>query len=136
MAQDDYERGNTAEKIEVLDARTFIIAQIESPDGLDNLDAIGAVEGIDCLWVGHNDLSIQMGIPGQFDSPRFQDAMKRVAVAADRHGLPAGVAAGSVAMAEDWMSNGYRAIAYGADFRVFADGLTDGIDAVRKFAQR
>jgi len=135
MAQDDYERGSTVEKIGALNARTFIIAQIESPAGLENLDAIGAVEGIDCLWIGHNDLSIQMGIPGQFNSPRFQDAMTRVAEAADRHGKSCGVAAGSVAMAEAWMAKGYRAIAYGADFRLFADGLKSGIDTVRKLAR-
>jgi 2-keto-3-deoxy-L-rhamnonate aldolase RhmA len=135
MGQDDYERGSTAEKIAALNERTFIIAQIESPAGLDNLDAIASVDGIDCLWIGHNDLSIQMGIPGQFDSSRFQEAMARVADAADRHGKPCGVAAGSVVMADEWMAKGYRAIAYGADFRLFADGLTSGIDAVRKLAR-
>ena len=77
-----------------------------------------------------------MGIPGQFDSPRFQDAMGRVAEAADRHGKPCGVAAGNVAMAEAWMAKGYRAIAYGADFRLYADGLKTGIEAVRKLARQ
>ena len=58
-----------------------------------------------------------------------------VAEVADRHGKPCGVAAGSVEMAEEWMSKGYRAIAYGSDFRLFADGLTSGIDAVRKLVR-
>jgi 2-keto-3-deoxy-L-rhamnonate aldolase RhmA len=79
-------------------------------------------------------LSIQMGIPGQFQSQAFQDAMSRVAEVADKHGKPCGVAAGSVAMAEEWMAKGYRAIAYGSDFRIFADGLASGIEAVRKLA--
>src|SRR5205085_5650714 len=105
--------------------------QIESPAGLENLDAIACVKGIDCLWVGHNDLSIQMGIPGQFRSTRFQDAIKRVADAADRHGLAAGVMVGDPASAAEWMQRGYRAIAYGADFRLYADALTAGIKAVR-----
>jgi 2-dehydro-3-deoxyglucarate aldolase/4-hydroxy-2-oxoheptanedioate aldolase len=131
MAQDDYERGSTTDKIDALNGRTFIMAQIESPAGLDNLDAIASVEGIDCLWVGHNDLSIQMGIPGQFQSTSFQDAIKRVADVADRHGLAAGVMVGDVAGAEDWMNKGYRAIAYGADFRLFADGLARGIKGVQ-----
>jgi 2-keto-3-deoxy-L-rhamnonate aldolase RhmA len=137
MHQDDYERserGSTSDKIEALNARTFVIAQIESPAGLDNLDEIASVEGIDCLWVGHNDLSIQMGIPGDFQSQRFQDAIKRVADVADRHGLPAGVMVGDLAGAEEWMSKGYRAIAYGADFRLFVDGLAAGIQGVRKLA--
>jgi 2-keto-3-deoxy-L-rhamnonate aldolase RhmA len=137
MHQDDYERserGSTSDKIEALNARTFVIAQIESPSGIENLDEIASVDGIDCLWVGHNDLSIQMGIPGDFQSQRFQDAIKRVADVADRHGLPAGVMVGDLAGAEDWMSKGYRAIAYGADFRLFVDGLAAGIQGVRKLA--
>ncbi|MCC7370794.1 MAG: aldolase [Chloroflexi bacterium] len=132
MAQDDYEQASLTDKIAAIDERTFIIAQIESPSGLENLEAIGATDGIDCLWIGHNDLSIQMGIPGQFKSAAFQDAMKRVADVADRNGKPCGVAAGSLEMAKEWMATGYRAIAYGADHRLFAEGLTRGIDAVRK----
>src|SRR5207244_7144451 len=100
--QDDYERASSVDKIEALNARTMIIAQIESPAGLDNLDEIAAVDGIDCLWVGHNDLAIQMGIPGQFTSPRFVDAVKRVADVAERRGLAAGVMGGEPARAEQW----------------------------------
>jgi 2-keto-3-deoxy-L-rhamnonate aldolase RhmA len=132
MAQDDYERGSTVDKIEALNARTFVMAQIESPAGLEHVEAIASVDGIDCLWVGHNDLSIQMGIPGQFDSPRFLDAIKRVADCADRHGLVAGVMVGDPAGAEHWMALGYRALAYGADFRLYADALKSGIEAVRR----
>jgi 2-dehydro-3-deoxyglucarate aldolase/4-hydroxy-2-oxoheptanedioate aldolase len=131
MAQDDYERGSTSDKIDALNARTFVMAQIESPSGLENLDAIASVEGIDCLWVGHNDLSIQMGIPGQFQSTRFQDAIKSVADVADRHGLCAGVMVGDAAGAQEWMSKGYRAVAFGADFRLYVDALATGVKAVR-----
>jgi 2-dehydro-3-deoxyglucarate aldolase/4-hydroxy-2-oxoheptanedioate aldolase len=134
MFHDEYERGTLPDKMAALDARTFIIAQIESPAGLEDLEGIAALDGIDCLWIGHNDLSINMGIPGQFASQAFQDAMARVADVADRHGKAAGVAAGSLAMAEEWMAKGYRAIAYGSDFRLFADGLSAGIQAARKLA--
>ncbi len=136
MAQDDYERGSSVDKIAALNERTMVIAQIESPTGVENLEQIAAVKGIDCLWVGHNDLSIQMGIPGQFSSTRFVDAVKRVADVADRHGLAAGVMVGDPAGAEEWLGWGYRAIAYGADFRLFADGLSQGIKAVRDLASR
>jgi 2-dehydro-3-deoxyglucarate aldolase/4-hydroxy-2-oxoheptanedioate aldolase len=136
MAQDDYERGSSVDKIAALNERTMVIAQIESPRGVENLEQIAAVKGIDCLWVGHNDLSIQMGIPGQFSSTRFVDAVKRVADVADRHGLAAGVMVGDPAGAEEWLGRGYRAIAYGADFRLFADALSNGIKAVRDTASR
>jgi 2-keto-3-deoxy-L-rhamnonate aldolase RhmA len=132
MAQDDYERGSTIEKIEALNARTFVMAQIESPRGLENLEAIASVEGIDCLWVGHNDLSIQMGIPGQFKSAAFQDATKRVADAADRHGLAAGVLVADIDGAREWIAKGYRALAYGSDFRLFGAALAAGIKGVQE----
>jgi 2-keto-3-deoxy-L-rhamnonate aldolase RhmA len=77
-----------------------------------------------------------MGIPGQFTSPRFVDAVKRVADVADRRGLAAGVMVGDAAGADQWRGWGYRAIAYGADFRLFADGLAHGVKAVRDLASR
>jgi 2-dehydro-3-deoxyglucarate aldolase/4-hydroxy-2-oxoheptanedioate aldolase len=135
MHQDDYERGSSSDKIEALNARTFIIAQIESPSGLENLDEIASVDGIDCLWVGHNDLSIQMGIPGDFASKRFHDAIQRVADVADRHGLPAGVMVGDLQGAQEWIARGYRAIAFGADFRLFMDGLAAGVKGVQELAR-
>ena len=136
MAHDDYEGGDAATKIRALDDRTLLIAQIESPLGVENLEAIASVEGIDVLWVGHWDLSIQMGIPGQFESTRFQDAIKRVVETCDRHGLSAGVNVDSLATAEDWMGKGYRAIAYSTDFRLLIGGLKAGVEGVQKLAGR
>ena len=52
------------EKIRQANARTMVIAQIETEHGLANLDAIAAVDGVDVLWVGHFDLSNFMGIFG------------------------------------------------------------------------
>jgi 2-keto-3-deoxy-L-rhamnonate aldolase RhmA len=136
MAHDDYEGGRSSDKIEALNARTFVIAQIESPAGVEHLDAIAGTDGIDCLWVGHHDLSIQMGIPGQFDSPAFQDAIKRVADACDRHGKAAGIMVNDLAGAADWMGKGYRCVAFGTDFRLYADALAAGVEGARKLASR
>jgi 2-keto-3-deoxy-L-rhamnonate aldolase RhmA len=60
-----------------------------------------------------------------------------VADTADRRGKAAGVMVNDVAGAEEWMSKGYRAVAYGADFRLFADALAKGVASVRDLeAQR
>jgi len=59
------------EKMQRYNDRTLMIAQIETERGLENVDAIAAVDGIDVLWVGHFDLSNFMGIPAQFDHPEF-----------------------------------------------------------------
>ena len=58
---------------------TSVICQIESTRGLENLEAIAAVPGVDVLWIGHFDLTQSLGIVGQFENPRFLEAIERVA---------------------------------------------------------
>ena len=44
-----------------------------------------AIDGVDCLWVGHFDLSVSLGIPGEFDHPNFTAAMDKIIAAAKKH---------------------------------------------------
>ncbi len=92
-----------------------MIAQIETERGLEQVEAIAAVDGIDVLWVGHFDLSNFMGIPGQFDDPRFDAAMRRVAEVARRHGKAAGFMATDAAWISRAREMGYTMIAGGTD---------------------
>ena len=66
-------------------ARNLVIAQIETERGLEAVEEIAAVDGIDCLWLGHFDLTNFLGIPGQFDNPRYIDAVKRIVAAGRKH---------------------------------------------------
>lgn len=72
FAHDDYEGGDVAAKIAAIHARTLVIAQIETAEGLADVEAIAAVPGIDALWVGHFDLTNFMGIQpySLYQSPR------------------------------------------------------------------
>ena len=65
-------------------------AQIETASGVEQAEAIAAVEGVDCLWIGHFDLSASLGIPGQFEHPDFLEAIDRVAAACRKHGKALG----------------------------------------------
>ena len=64
----------------------MIIPQIETAQGLGNVDKIAAVEGVDALLIGPYDLSTSLGIPGQFENARFRDATRQVLEACERHG--------------------------------------------------
>ena len=132
FAQDDFQRGPVRPKIEALEGRTLLIAQIESTEGLANLDEIASVEGIDVLWVGHFDLTVSMGIPGEFQDQRFLDAMARVADTAARHGLAGGFNVDTVESGREWIGRGFRMIAYQADFRLMAGALSAGISGLRE----
>ncbi|MCB0123119.1 MAG: hypothetical protein KDE58_12780, partial [Caldilineaceae bacterium] len=111
---------------------TTIICQIESVEGLENLEAIASTPGVDVLWVGHFDLTNSMGIPGQFDDQRFHDALQQVVDVAKKHGLGAGIQPANVAQAQEWMAVGFNVISYGIDFGVYAGALKQAVAQVRE----
>jgi len=107
------------------------MAQIETVSGIENCEAIAAVEGIDCLWVGHFDLSLSMGIPAQFDNPEFLKAIEKVANACEKHGKSAGVMVNHAAGARLWKDLGYRAFGYLGDVWLYGNALHQGLNELR-----
>jgi 2-keto-3-deoxy-L-rhamnonate aldolase RhmA len=67
------------------------MAMIETPEAVENAEAIAAVDGIDTLHIGASDLSTEMGIPGQYTHDRMKAAFETVAKAARGHGKSFGV---------------------------------------------
>jgi 2-keto-3-deoxy-L-rhamnonate aldolase RhmA len=65
--------------------KTLTIAQIETAEAVENADAIAAVEGIDVLLVGPNDLSISLGIPGEMNNPKLHSAIDKVEAAVSKN---------------------------------------------------
>jgi 2-dehydro-3-deoxyglucarate aldolase/4-hydroxy-2-oxoheptanedioate aldolase len=115
FAQCDYKGGDVVEKMRQYHDRTLLIAQIETEKGLQNVEDIAAVDGVDVLWVGHFDLSNFMGIPGQFDHPKFSEAMTHVAQVARKHGKVAGFMATDATWIERAKAMGYTMLAAGTD---------------------
>jgi 2-keto-3-deoxy-L-rhamnonate aldolase RhmA len=74
-----------------LNRETILIAMIETPEAVENAEAIAAVQGIDVLHIGSNDLCTEMGIPGQYHHPRLLEAYERVGRACTAHGKRLGV---------------------------------------------
>jgi 4-hydroxy-2-oxoheptanedioate aldolase len=80
-----------AQTVRELDATSMVVAMIESQTGLDSADAIAAVDGVDMLLVGANDLSVEMGIAGQMDDPRIHAAFLHVIDVCSKHGKAVGL---------------------------------------------
>jgi 2-dehydro-3-deoxyglucarate aldolase/4-hydroxy-2-oxoheptanedioate aldolase len=131
IAHDDYEGGEVTEKMRAANREGMLIAQIETVAGVENCEAIAAVDGIDCLWVGHFDLTQSMGIPAQFDNPEFIASITRVARACEAHGKAAGVMAADVQTAQMWKDLGYRAFAYNGDLWIYGAALKAGVEGVK-----
>jgi 2-keto-3-deoxy-L-rhamnonate aldolase RhmA len=77
-----YQHLKAAEAMQALDSETLIVMMIETPEAVENAGAIAAVDGVDVVLIGGQDLCSTMGIPGQTNDPRFVEAVGRVADAA------------------------------------------------------
>jgi 2-dehydro-3-deoxyglucarate aldolase/4-hydroxy-2-oxoheptanedioate aldolase len=135
IAHDDYAGGDIVEKIQSANRETLLIAQIETATGLNHVDQIASVEDIDVLWIGHFDLSNSLGIPGQFQHSRFQDAVATVLAACRRHQKVPGFLAGDVAAGVALLKQGFRMLAYGGDLWLYQSALCEGIAALKGHAK-
>ena len=103
--------------------RLLTVIQIETIEAVNNIDDIAAVDGADVLFVGPADLSYNMGIPDQLESPAFIDALKKVSAAAQRHGKAAGILVHNAALVPKVRELGYTFTALGSDGGAVRAGL-------------
>jgi 2-keto-3-deoxy-L-rhamnonate aldolase RhmA len=132
LAHDDYTGGDLANKMQHANENVFIIAQIETEEGLRNVDAISATPGIDALWIGQFDLTASLGIPGQFDHPKYLDATKRIIEACHKHNKVATLAVTNPEELAAGPENGFRLLVYLADVWIYQKALRDGFRIVRE----
>ena len=131
VGHDDFTGGSVLDKMKAGNERTLVICQIETAVGAENCDAIAAVPGVDVLWLGHFDLTNFMGIPAQFDNPRYLKAVDDVVAACDRHGKTPAFMAADQKWMKDYLAKGFRLMAYGVDIGIFQTALAQGIDFMR-----
>ena len=127
--------------IRQINTERIIVLQIESPEALENVDAIAAVPGYDMILFGPGDFSHRIGKAGKLDDPVVVDARKRVAAAARKHGKYA-MTAGLIAPFNDLVAEGYQAFNVGADvvglggyFKQRLDLLSNHINALPPSSQ-
>jgi 2-keto-3-deoxy-L-rhamnonate aldolase RhmA len=130
-AHDDYAPGDVKAKIANANDRTLVIALVETAVGIEHVDAIAAVPGIDVIWLGHYDLTSFLGIPGEFDHPRYLEAVDALLAACHRHRKAAGFLAMDDAWARDYRARGFRAMAYGVDVMLMQSALAAGLARLR-----
>jgi 2-dehydro-3-deoxyglucarate aldolase/4-hydroxy-2-oxoheptanedioate aldolase len=136
LAQSDFKRVDAMEFMEFSNRNTTIICQIESPQGVDNLEAIASVPGLDVLWVGHFDLSQTLGILGQFSHETFLGALRQIVAAAKKHGLAMGGQPRSLAQAGEWVTMGFDVISFSSDVNVYRDAMSAAVEGVSKLNTR
>ena len=132
LPQVNFARHPIGEMANAINAATLLILMIETPRAVENADAIAAVEGVDVLLIGTNDLCMEMGIPGQFDHPDVSTAYDTVIAACHKHGKYPGM--GGVydpAMMAQYVEKGMKFILSGSDMAFMMAGAKAQAAAVR-----
>ena len=113
---------------------TMVCVQIEHIDGVEEIDQILSVPGVDAVFIGPYDLSASMGITGQLDNPRMLEATQRILSACQQHGVAPGihVVQPDPQEAVRRIGQGYRLIAYSLDITMLAEACQSGLASIRR----
>jgi len=109
----------------------LVLAQIESAAGVEAVEEIAAVEGVDGLFIGAFDLSIDLGAPAAFDNPEFVRAVDAVCAACRKHDKAAGIICSDPKSARGLIEQGFRCLVYVNDLIAYERGLREGVEQIR-----
>lgn len=116
MPQFDYATTDLADAIATLNRELLLIPMLETQEAIDQADEIAAIDGIDVVMIGTNDLATSMGYPGQFGHDQVVAAYETVRVACEKHGKWMGMGGvADSALVEKYVGMGVRFILAGND---------------------
>ncbi|MGI8746222.1 MAG: HpcH/HpaI aldolase family protein [Bryobacteraceae bacterium] len=113
--QVDHEKVGIAQIIEHMNANSMVVLQIETRRAVDARDELLSVAGIDAVMVGPVDLSISLGVPGDFQHPLMVEAMEKIRDSCIAHGVTPGTQARTLALAKFWKERGMRFLGCGSE---------------------
>ena len=125
-----YERVSMADAIAHMNEHVMVVLQIETRRALDRLDELLAVPHVDAVLVGPADLSIALGVPGQFDHPDFVAAVERVRDRCNELGIAPGMHMRSLDMARTWLPRGLRFVSCNNDIGLFFEKVSETVAAM------
>ena len=123
---------------EFANEETFVMAQIETAEAIENIDEILDVPGIDAVYVGPSDLAMALGSQprtGQNDAVVIE-AKKTIVEACKRHGVPAGIHTPSAEVALKMVADGYQFVTIASDDRFLMQMAKSEVAAIRSELQK
>jgi 4-hydroxy-2-oxoheptanedioate aldolase len=116
-----------AEANAALNDATMVVVQLESAEAVDKADEIAAVEGVDMVLIGVNDMLASLGIPGQYEHAKVRDAYARTIAACRKHGKHVGVGGLSarLTLAAEFVAMGARLVSTGTDIQFLLAAATE-----------
>jgi 4-hydroxy-2-oxoheptanedioate aldolase len=121
----------------LVNAETLVVPMIETRRGLDNVRDIAAVDGVDVLMIGSNDLCADLGIHGEFDHPDLRDAYQQTIDACRALGKHVGIGglAGRADLTRSLVAAGARFVSAGTDQFFMIEAARERANALRALEQ-
>lgn len=132
FGNEEWAKGTLVEYMENSNDKVLLLPQCETVESLESIEEIVRIEGIDGIFIGPFDLSISMGIPGQFDAPEFSEAVKRIFKACKEVNKLCIIYTSTVAEARKYIEMGFEGVANSIDTIVFAQAYTQMVKDIRK----
>jgi 2-keto-3-deoxy-L-rhamnonate aldolase RhmA len=122
---------------EILNAEELLIVMLETPEAIEQADAIAAVPGVDMVHIGALDVSNMMGIPAAYRDPRMRAVFEKVASACKKHGKAMGVggARGDSELQKDLVRLGVRYLTTGSDVSYLMAAARPEVAALRALSR-
>jgi 2-keto-3-deoxy-L-rhamnonate aldolase RhmA len=127
----NYEPVSIPDAIAHVNANVLVVLQIETRTALERIDELLAVPNIDAVLIGPGDLSISLGVPGQFDHPQFVAAVETIRERCDRVGIAPGIHMRSLELAKQWTGRGLRLFSCNSDLGFLLDKATETVRALK-----
>jgi len=123
FAHNEYKKEHPIDVMEYANKNLINIIQIENEIGLENVEEIAKIDDVDCLWVGHFDLSNFLGVPGQFNSKLYLDAINKIIKAGKRHQKSLGIMVSTRQEMDFYSDLGFNIIAVGTEMNLLMDKI-------------
>ena len=134
LPQLDFKQKPIAEVAKLINDNMLIVIMLESPEAISNVDSIAAVEGVDVILIGTNDLCMEMGIPGDYNNPKVKEAYSKVIEACKKYGKTPGM--GGVYNEElmsEYIGMGMKFILSGSDLSFMMQSASQRSNKLRTF---
>jgi 2-keto-3-deoxy-L-rhamnonate aldolase RhmA len=123
--QFEYEKVTLAHAAEHFNANTMVVLQLETATALERRDELLSIPGIDAVMIGPVDLSISLGVPGDFEHPKMVDAMEKIRDSCIKHGVAPGCQVRSVGLARFWKERGMKFLGSGNEVSFLLEKATE-----------
>jgi 2-dehydro-3-deoxyglucarate aldolase/4-hydroxy-2-oxoheptanedioate aldolase len=127
----EYERVTVPQVIDHLNANTMVVLQIETQRAVDARDELLSVPGVDVVMVGPVDLSISLGVPGDFQHPKMVDAMEKIRDSCLAHKVAPGTQTRTMALAKFWKEHGMIFLGNGNETGFLLEKATEVVNALK-----